>query len=213
MNYERSAVDVARSNRMCMSALKRGPLWPTITSVAMTTSVTMPPGPLPIVLSALPGWNRHTFPDNVAYYGHSGIIFFFFTQKENILLLQHYHKRSTKLGWQVGAVGDSPVPVSSGKAGLALCSARSSHCCKFPFSASETAKIGLDYEREKFSLALQLLDHDLVLIKNHLGTAGNHPLINVAAISQSPDSQIFKVKPEPKTASLGLIREQARERI
>lgn len=61
-----------------MSALKRGPLWPTITSVAMTTSVTMPPGPLPIVLSALPGWNRHTFPDNVAYYGHSGIIFFFF---------------------------------------------------------------------------------------------------------------------------------------
>lgn len=70
--------------------------------------------------------------------------------------------------------------MSSGKAGLALCSARSSHCCKFPFSASETAKIGLDYEREKFSLALQLLDHDLVLIKNHLGTAGNHPLINVA---------------------------------
>lgn len=112
-----------------------------------------------------------------------------------------------------GTVGDSPVPVSDGKAGLEPCSARSSRCFNFPFSGSETDETGLDCEREKFSLALQLLDHDTVLIKNHLETAGHHPLINVAPTLRSPDSQVFRVKPEPQTVYPGLIGEQAGERI
>lgn len=211
MNYERSPVDIARRNRMYVSALKRGPLWHPITSVAMTISIMMPPGPLPNIPSVLLDCNCHIFADNDAYHGHSGI--FFFKQKENILLLRHYHKWSTKPGWQVGAVGGSLAPVSGRRAGLTLRSSRPSHCCNCPFPGSETDKIVLDYEREKLSLALRLLDHDIVLIKNHLEMARHHPLISAAPTLQSPDSQVFRVKPEPKAVYLGLIREEARERL
>lgn len=76
MNYERSPVVIARNNEIYVLALKREPLWHTMTSVAMTISIMMPPGPLPIILRVLPDRNCHTFTDNVAYHGHSGIFFF-----------------------------------------------------------------------------------------------------------------------------------------
>lgn len=63
-------------------------------------------------------------------------------------------------------------------------------------------------ERKKFSLALQLLDHDIVQINNHLGTPGHHPLMNVAPLLQSPDSQASLVQLESKTVYLSLIRER-----
>lgn len=74
-NCEQSAVGIPRSEEMCVSTLKRGPLWHTTTSVAMTISIITPPGPLPVFRSVLPDWNLHTFADNVAHSGHAGLLF------------------------------------------------------------------------------------------------------------------------------------------
>lgn len=56
------------------------------------------------------------------------------------------------------------------------------------------------------TLALQLFDHDIVLINNHLGIVRHHFLINVAFL-QHLSFQTSRVKAEHKEVDLALIKD------
>lgn len=160
----------------------------------MTISVMTPPAPLPIFDSALPDRSFHTFADNVAYSGCSGLLC---KQKANILLLWYHHKGSTK-GWQVGAMGDNMVPTSDRKTSLALHSVGTLAAAPFLALDQKLTKLVWHTRENRLCLAFQLLDCDIVLINNHLETPGHQSLINVAPLLQSPDSQTSRVKSDPK---------------
>lgn len=98
----------------------------------------------------------------------------------------------------MGAMGDNMVPMRDGKTSLALHSIGTLAAAPFlPFDQKLTKSVWHTREN-RFCLAFQLLDCDIVLINNHLETPGHHSLINVAPLLQSPDSQTSRVKSDPK---------------